>query len=131
LRHFRFDGAAVVLAGATAAREYFEPIFQERKQELTIVALCDAKVRLNQLLTFAGSEVSCQIQLGDVFRQALASNAMIVAHNHPSGNSQPSEADIRLTRRLSQLCEAIDVAFLDHLIFAEGQMFSFRRAGLL
>jgi DNA repair protein RadC len=130
LKHFKLN-AAVVLAGARAACEYFEPIFQERTQELTIVALCDSGVRLNKMLSFPGSTGSCQISLGDVFREALDCNAMIVAHNHPSGNCQPSEADIRLTRKLSQICQIIDVAFLDHLIFADSQMFSFRGAGLI
>ena len=131
MKHYKFEGAAVVLAGVRAAREYFEPLFVAREQELTMVALCDAKVRLNQLLSFPGTEGSCQILLSDVFRHALDNNAMIVAHNHPSGNPEPSDADIRLTRKLSQICEAIDVAFLDHLIFAENGMFSFRQAGLI
>jgi DNA repair protein RadC len=131
LRHFKFDDAAVVLAGARAAREYFEPMFLEMKQELTIVALCDARVRLNQLLSFPGSENSCQISLSDVFRRALDCNSMIVAHNHPSGDPRPSKRDIMLTRKLGMICEAIDVAFLDHLIFGGGSMFSFRQAGLI
>lgn len=131
MKHYKFDDAAVVLAGAKAARQYFEPIFLERKQELTIVALCDRRCRLCQLLSFPGQVASTQISLREVFHSALDHNAMIVAHNHPSGDPRPSDADLRLTRRLSQICEAIDVAFLDHLIFAGGEMFSFRQAALI
>ena len=54
-----------------------------------------------------------------------------MAHNHPSGDSQPSESDIQLTRRLCLVAEALDVQFLDHLIFAGGSMTSFRQMGLL
>lgn len=131
LQHYKFNDAAVVLAGANAAREYFEPIFLERKQELTIVALCDEKVRLSQLLSFAGVEDSCQISLRDVFRHAFDCDGIIVAHNHPSGDPRPSDSDLNLTRKLCQVSEAIDVAILDYLIFAGGHMFSFRHAGLL
>jgi DNA repair protein RadC len=123
--------AAVVLAGAKASREYFEPIFLERDKELTIVAYCDVRVRLSQLLSFPGSKDSSQISVSEVCRNALDCDAMIVAHNHPSGDPRPSESDLRLTRKLCQALEAIDVAFLDHLIFAGGRMFSFRQAGLL
>jgi DNA repair protein RadC len=131
LQHFKFDDAAVVLAGVNASREYFEPIFLEREQELTIVAFCDSKVRLHQLLSFPGCTASCQISLNDVFRHAFDSHCMIVAHNHPSGDPRPSDADMRFTRKLCVVAEAIDLTLLDHLVFAGGRMFSFRRAGLL
>ena len=131
MKHYRFNDAAVVLAGAKASREYFEPIFLERDQELTIVAFCDARVRLCQLLSFPGGKDSSQISVSEVCRHALECNGMIVAHNHPSGDPRPSASDLRLTRKLYNVLEAIDVAFLDHLIFAGGRMFSFRQAGLL
>lgn len=131
MRHYRFDDAAVVLAGAHAARRYFEPYFLGRKQELMIVALCDAQCRLCELLSFPGGTGSTQISLREVFQSAPHHNAMIVAHNHPSGDPRPSEADLKLTRKLAQLCEAVDVALLDHLIFAGGEMFGFRQAGLI
>lgn len=120
-----------MLTGAKASREYFEPIFLERDQELTIVALCDVTVRLNQLLSFPGNKESTQISIREVCRHALDCDAIIVAHNHPSGDPRPSDSDLRLTRKLCNALEAIDVALLDHLIFAEGQMFSFRQAGLM
>lgn len=66
-----------------------------------------------------------------MFRSALDCEGMIVAHNHPSGDPRPSDADMRFTRKLSNVSEAIEVAFLDHLVFAGGDMFSFRQAGLL
>lgn len=131
MRHFKFDDAAVVLAGATNAREFFEPIFLERKQELTVVAYCDAKVRLCQLLSFPGCEKSCKISLREIFRHALDCHGIIVAHNHPSGDPRPSESDLRFTKRLCQVSEAIEVPLLDHLIFGGGSMFSFRQAGLI
>jgi DNA repair protein RadC len=62
----------------------------------------------------------------------LGSVGVVLAHNHPSGDAQPSVADCRATRALSQAGEAIDLTVLDHLIFgADGHCNSMRRMGLL
>jgi DNA repair protein RadC len=58
------------------------------------------------------------------------SAAVIIFHNHPSGLSEPSQADIAVTRRLQAALALIDVKLLDHLIVAE-RLFSFSQAGLL
>lgn len=54
----------------------------------------------------------------EIFKAALLANAcsMIVLHNHPSGSTMPSEADLTLTKRLAQCCELMDIKLLDHLI---------------
>jgi DNA repair protein RadC len=59
------------------------------------------------------------------------SAGIILAHNHPSGDSTPSESDCRATRRLACAAEALDCAIVDHLVFAGGDCSSFRRMGLL
>ena len=114
-----------------AAREFFEPIFTERNQELTLVAFCDDGLRLVELLIFPGTTDNCEVSLREVGNRALGCAGFIMAHNHPSGSAQPSQADIQLTRRLGLLAEALDVQFLDHLIFAGGHMSSFRQMGLI
>jgi len=58
-------------------------------------------------------------------------SAIIVAHNHPSGNLRPSEEDNEITRRLKSAAEILGVNFLDHLIFSENSYFSFRQDGFL
>lgn len=131
MKHFKFENAAVVLAGANAAREYLEPIFSQRKQELMVIALCDDQVRLVQLLAFPGTEHAVRISFLEIFRRAIEFSSIILAHNHPSGDPRPSGADMAVTRRLCLVAQAIDVTVLDHLIFAGGRMFSFRRQGLL
>ncbi|MHB8565423.1 MAG: JAB domain-containing protein, partial [Acidiferrobacteraceae bacterium] len=62
---------------------------------------------------------------------ASQSAAIILAHNHPSGDPTPSEADKSLTHRLQEALALIDVRTLDHIIVAGGQAFSFADAGLL
>ena len=74
----------------------------------------------------------------DVFRPAVISSAyaVIVAHNHPSGDPSPSQADHSLTRRLAEAAELLQIKLLDHIIVgapAENRLpyFSFREAGVL
>ncbi len=68
-----------------------------------------------------------------VFRKAVEAlaSSLILCHNHPSGNLQPSQADLELTRKLKQGGQVLDVCVLDHLIIAEGGYTSFSDEGLL
>lgn len=131
MKHHKFESAAVVLAGAKAVQEFLDLVFSERNQELMVVAFCDDQLRLLQSLSFPGSKASVQVSIPDIFRCAVEYSALLVAHNHPSGDPRPSEADTTLTGRLVRAAEALDVMLLDHLIFAQDRMFSFRQAGLL
>jgi DNA repair protein RadC len=69
----------------------------------------------------------------EVFKEAISASAssMIVAHNHPSGNPEPSQDDIKLSRRLKEAGEMVGIAVVDHLIIGDGQYISLKREGLL
>jgi len=58
-------------------------------------------------------------------------SSVAVAHNHPSGNLHPSPEDKRITQRLKEAAEILGLNFLDHLIFSDTDLFSFRREGLI
>ncbi|MCK9399618.1 MAG: JAB domain-containing protein [Bacteroidales bacterium] len=68
-----------------------------------------------------------------IFQHALKANAssLIMCHNHPSGNTQPSEADIRLTRKLKEGGLLLDLPVLDHLIVTTDGYYSFADEGLI
>lgn len=68
-----------------------------------------------------------------IFAAALKANAssLILSHNHPSGNLKPSEADIRLTRKLKEAGQFLDLPILDHIILTQEGYFSFADEGLL
>lgn len=68
-----------------------------------------------------------------IFQIALKSNAcsIIIAHNHPSGNLTPSEADIHLTRMLKEAGTLLDLPVLDHLIISSEGFYSFADEGLI
>ena len=66
-------------------------------------------------------------------KEALAINAaaIILAHNHPSGVAEPSQADERITRRLKSALELVDIRLLDHLIIGQAETTSLASRGLL
>lgn len=68
-----------------------------------------------------------------IFAAALKALAcgIIVAHNHPSGNLQPSQADIDLTRKIRKAGEVLDITVLDHLILTRNGFYSFADEGML
>lgn len=68
-----------------------------------------------------------------IFSKALIGNAcsLILFHNHPSGNLNPSQADINLTQKLKKAGEHLDIAVLDHLIIGESGFYSFADEGIL
>jgi DNA repair protein RadC len=56
---------------------------------------------------------------------------MILVHNHPGGNPEPSDEDIRLTMRIKSVAEGLGVRLLDHLVVTDREHFSFQAHGLL
>lgn len=82
---------------------------------------------------FYGSIDHTTVHPRTILQRALANHsaAVILAHNHPSGNVKPSVCDQRLTKRLKDLLLKIDVRVLDHFIIGEGEPYSFAEAGLI
>jgi DNA repair protein RadC len=82
---------------------------------------------------FTGTINSASVHSREVVRAAITCNAaaVIFAHNHPSGVSEPSQADIHITERLRQALEYIEVRVLDHIIIGEGEGTSFAERGLI
>ncbi|TPG55373.1 DNA repair protein [Sphingomonas glacialis] len=81
----------------------------------------------------AGSVDAVTIPLRAILTDALAFDCALVvmAHNHPSGDPTPSDADYRLTRRVAQALQFIEVVLFDHLVIAAHGYCSFRARGLL
>jgi DNA repair protein RadC len=82
---------------------------------------------------FRGTIDSASVYPREVARQALHHNAaaVIFAHNHPSGISEPSHADKQITEKLKQALALFDIRVLDHFIIGDGQPYSFAEHGLL
>ncbi len=80
-----------------------------------------------------GGAASLSVRMRDLFGLALnlGAQAMIAAHNHPSGKCRPSQYDIDSTRRLQSVANALDIELLDHLIFTRTSVYSMRAGGFL
>jgi len=82
---------------------------------------------------FRGTIDGTSVYPREVVKEALAINAaaVILAHNHPSGVAEPSQADERITRRLKAALELVDIRLLDHLIIGDGSATSLASRGIL
>jgi DNA repair protein RadC len=80
-----------------------------------------------------GFEDGVDVNLRSIMWRALENDAanLMLAHNHPSGIAQPSQADHSATHRLAVTAKGLGIGIVDHLIHGAGNWFSFRRAGLL
>ncbi|CAC9590324.1 UPF0758 family protein [uncultured Gammaproteobacteria bacterium] len=95
-------------------------------REQFVVLLLDQKHRLIELdILFTGTLNQASVHPREVVKIALEKNAcaVVLAHNHPSGDPMPSKADIDITTRIKQALELIDVQLLDHIIIGDGGHF--------
>jgi DNA repair protein RadC len=81
---------------------------------------------------YRGSLNSSQVRVGELFKAAVrrSAAAIIVAHNHPSGDPSPSPDDIAVTRAIVQAGKLLDIEVLDHLIIGQGRFVSLKERGL-
>ncbi len=103
------------------------------EQEQLRAVLLDTKNRVQEIATiYVGSVNSAQVRVGEVFRDAIRRNsaAIIVAHNHPSGDPTPSPEDILVTRQIVEAGKLLDIDVLDHLVIGRGRYVSMRERGL-
>jgi DNA repair protein RadC len=100
-------------------------------QERFAVLLLDVKHRLlgTRIITI-GTATETLAHPRDIFREVIKQGAtrLIVAHNHPSGNTEPSPEDIHLTRQLLSGAQFLGIPLLDHLILGNGDFRSLRQA---
>jgi DNA repair protein RadC len=146
--------SALLLALPELARRYFEgslPVGKAIRSPADTQAFLHAKIRhlghemfcclyldnrhrilrFDQL--FRGTIDGTSVYPREVVKEALAINAaaVILAHNHPSGVAEPSQADERITRRLKSALELVDIRLLDHLIIGNAETTSLASRGLL
>jgi len=104
-----------------------------KKKEHFLALLLDTR---NQLIKVAeisiGSLDTSIVHPREVFREAISASAaaVILAHNHPSGDAQASEDDIKLTKRLAEAGELVGIEVLDHIIIGDKKSLSLKREGL-
>lgn len=121
-----------VLESPVAVRDYLKSMLRHEPHEVFGCLFLDSKHRVLAFETlFRGSIDTTSVYPRQVVKRALAHNAaaLILCHNHPSGNPEPSQADRMLTRRLQEALELIDVRVLDHFIVGDGEPLSMAEYG--
>lgn len=117
-----------------AAAEVLVPMLEGLDREHCLLASLDRKHRLIAVTTVSiGSDGHTFMSPREVFRDALGHGAssVVVAHNHPSGDAEPSTDDRAVTRRLQSAGELLGIDMLDHLVVGSEQWISLARQGEL
>lgn len=123
-----------VIATSTALRDYLFASQAHDQAELVRVLLLDSRNRLiRDVVVARGSANAASIQPREVIRLCLetGATAMILVHNHPSGDPAPSACDIAVTRRLAALAGELGIELHDHMIVARAGLTSLRAQGAI
>lgn len=135
-------GEEVVLNTPERVAAYLETAYAEHPmQEALFVVLLDRKNHpLGRHMVTLGTLTSSLVHSREVFRAAIVAGAaaIVVSHNHPSGDPAPSSADLSVTRHLRDAATILQIELLDHVIVGDKKAdpagvghYSFRQAGLL
>lgn len=115
-------------------RMYLQTELEQREREIFMVLFLDNRHRLiKQEEMFLGTINSATVHPREIIKSALYCNAaaVILAHNHPSGISEPSIADRQITQKIKQAAELMEIRLLDHFVIGKGSYFSFCENGWL
>jgi DNA repair protein RadC len=126
--------ARVQLRKPADAAAYLLPAFGSRGVEQFGVVLLDSKHRvLRTAIVSRGTLNATIVEPRDVFREALLGGAaaVVVFHNHPSGDPSPSPDDLMLTRRLAAAGTLMGIDVMDHIVLGDARYFSFKESGRL
>jgi DNA repair protein RadC len=117
-----------------AAAEILMPLMQDLDREHCVTLNLDTKHRLLAATTVSiGSIDHTFMSPREVFRDALTrgASAIVIAHNHPSGDAAPSRDDELVTRRIGRAGEILDIEVLDHIVIGHERWTSLARRGVL
>jgi DNA repair protein RadC len=122
------------LTSPKAARDFLVAQLRDRDHEVFCCLYLDSRHRLIRFEElFRGTVDGASVHPREVVKQALARNAtaIILAHNHPSGVAEPSQADEVITTRLRDALALVDIRLLDHLIVGDGTCTSLAERGVV
>jgi len=122
------------ITGSVDVIRHLRAFFTDRLKEQFVVIFLNGsnKIIVTEVL-FEGSLTSSAVYPREVIRRVieLGAAAIIIAHNHPSGNPNASKEDISITKKLREACNTIDVQIHDHIIIAGHSITSFADKGLM
>lgn len=114
--------------------QVFHPLMGDLEhEEFWLLMLNRANRVLGRFKVSQGGLSGTVIDTRIILKKALdnLASSIIVCHNHPSGNMQPSDADVKITEKLKKAAEMLEIKLLDHIIIADKSYFSFADEGLI
>ena len=127
-RRFSLKAGDSVNNAEDAARHFTELLSKETGRECFVVLFLNGSNRyITSEILFKGTLTTSAVYPREIIKRALSldSAAIICAHNHPSGNLQPSRDDLKITKKIKAACDTVDIAMHDHLIIAVDKWYSF------
>ena len=102
------------------------------REELRVLLLNTKNVVTGTVTVYAGNLAGSSVRVGEVFRDAVRRQAaaIVVVHNHPSGDPSPSAEDLRITAELAEAGRLLDIELLDHVVIAARGWVSLRALGV-
>ena len=123
------------LSNARTAAGFMKDILGEKDREYVVICCIDSKVKPTYIQIAGIGDINhCIWSIPEIFKLAILSNAagILLFHNHPSGEPEPSPEDFSCTRKVIQAGELLGIPVEDHIILGEGERyFSFREEGYL
>ena len=124
----------VVLQSPESIASYYMERMRHEAQEILVLAMFDSKSMLiGEKVISVGTSNAALISPREIYRTALQEQAVyiVILHNHPSGNPEPSREDVQVTRKIKQSGEILDILLMDHIIIGDNRYFSFREQDIL
>ena len=125
---------AVSLESSKAVADHFRPRFTGKRQEIVAAVFLNGQnQRLGEKEITEGTPTQATVYVRRVVEEALrlSAAAVILVHNHPSGNPKPSTGDDETTRDLQKACRLVQMVLLDHVIIGESEHYSYSDEGRL
>lgn len=123
-----------IMNSSGAVYDYLYHSMRDLKKEIFKVMFLNMKNEIIEIENlFEGTINMSSVYTREVIKKAIYFDAarLILVHNHPSGNPEPSQSDIDITKKLIKACETMDIRILDHIIVGDNQYYSFTNEGIM
>lgn len=133
-REAKKKGGAKQLTSPMIVRQYLRFAIEAKEHEVFVAIFLDTQHRvIESVELFRGTIDQSSVYPREVVKEAFKHNAaaVIFAHNHPSGQPEPSAADRKITERLKEALGTLDIRVLDHLVVGAGDIVSFAERGII
>ena len=130
-----FLSAGEKLHGAEDAAKHFNMLFAKdpSREHFGLIYLNVKNDIISSEILFSGTLTTAAVYPREIIRKAIeeSAGAILVGHNHPSGNRQPSQDDLSITKKIKTACETVDIVLHDHVIVTSEGYYSFADNGVL